>query len=112
VDGKPGERTHIKFPKKAIERVGAYSEMKFTSHDIRRTFGSLFAELPVSDAAVEKALNHAAQTTARRHYVQSRLEPLRQNYILLENAVLKEAKVNPTTTAKTTSRRKSNRLGG
>lgn len=100
VDGKPGERTHIKFPKKAIERVGGFSEMKFTSHDIRRTFGSLFAELPVSDAAVEKALNHAAQTTARRHYIQSRLEPLRQNYILLENAVLKEAKVNAMVVAK------------
>jgi integrase len=93
VKGQPGERTHIKFPKKAINRVGGFSEMKFTSHDIRRTFGSLFAELPVSDATVEKALNHAAQTTARRHYIQSRLEPLRQNYIMLENAVLKEAKV-------------------
>lgn len=94
VDGKPGIRTHIKFPKKAIDRVGNFSDMKFTAHDLRRTFSSLFAELPVSDAAVERALNHAAQTTARRHYIQSRLEPVRKSYILLEEAVLKEAKVN------------------
>lgn len=106
VDGVPGKRTHIKFPKKAIERVGSFSDMKFTSHDIRRTFSSLFAELPVSDATVERALNHAAQTTARRHYIQSRLEPLRQNYILHENAVLKEAKVNATVAANTSAKTK------
>lgn len=90
-DGTPGVKTHLKEPKKAIARVTATSGIKFTPHDLRRTFGTLFAELPISEFSVEKALNHAPRSTAGKHYVQTRLEPQRANYIRFEQAILKEA---------------------
>lgn len=92
-DGPPGAKTHIKEPKKAIASVTAISGIKFTPHDLRRTFGTIFAELPVSEFTVEKALNHAPSSTAGKHYVHTRLEPLRENYIKFENSILEEAGV-------------------
>lgn len=91
--GEQGKRTHIKEPKRAIEMVTAISGIKFTPHDLRRTFGTIFAELPVSEFTVEQALNHAPRTTAGKHYVQTRLEPLRKSYIAFEKAILSEARV-------------------
>lgn len=91
--GEPGQRTHIKEPKRAIETVTAISGIQFTPHDLRRTFGTIFAELPVSEFTVEKALNHAPQSTAGKHYVKTRLEPLRKSYIAFEKAILEEAGV-------------------
>lgn len=111
--GELGLRTHIKEPKRAIEKVTEISGIQFTPHDLRRTFGTIFAELPVSEFTVEKALNHAPRTTAGKHYVKPRLEPLRKNYIAFEKAILKEAGVkfapyaeNAGTTAKQPSKAK------
>lgn len=91
LDGKPGVRTYIKEPKKACQRVGALAEFKFTPHDLRRTFATLFDEMGVNTATLEKALNHAPSTTARKHYIVKRLSPTRKLYQALEEKILIEA---------------------
>lgn len=97
-----------------FENLTAMSGIKFTPHDLRRTFGTIFAELPVSEFTVEKALNHAPRTTAGKHYVKTRLEPMRKSYIAFEKAILSEAGVKfspyqarPRATAKRPSKAKS-----
>lgn len=90
---KTGERTHIKEPKKAIERVVKITGSSFSSHALRRTFATLFEEMGAGTSTVEKALNHAPQTTATRHYILLRLAPLRKLYQQFEDKVLVEAGV-------------------
>lgn len=88
-----GERTFIKEPKKSVARVAAGARIQFSPHDVRRTFATLFEEMGVSTIAVERALNHRSQSTAGKHYVQSRLQALRKQYETLETQILAEAGV-------------------
>ncbi|MFZ4539705.1 tyrosine-type recombinase/integrase [Propionivibrio sp.] len=90
---KAGVRSHLVEPKRAIADVKKGSGCDFSSHDLRRTFGTLFNETGVSDYTVKRALNHAAHDTASRHYLQSRIAPLRSLYQAYETKVLVEAGV-------------------
>lgn len=88
---KNGVRTHIVETKKAVKDVIAASGVEFSPHDIRRSFGTLFNELGVSDFSVKRALNHAPHDTASKHYVLSRMKTLRPIYQEYENKILTEA---------------------
>lgn len=88
-----GERTYIKEPKKSVAKVVAEAGIPFSPHDVRRTFATLFEEMGVSTLAVERALNHSSQSTAGKHYVQSRLRAVRKQYETLEAQILDEAGV-------------------
>lgn len=96
---KDGTFWHLQEPKKTIAAVAIAAQVPFAAHDLRRTFASLLNEMKVSLAAIEKALNHAATTTATRHYIVTRLEPTRALYQALEDQILAEAGVADTTKA-------------
>lgn len=90
---KSKERRHISEPKKTIAQVAKAAGCQFSPHDLRRTFGTLLNEMGVSGYTVRKALNHAATDTAGRHYLQQRLQHIRQTYQNLEDKILIEAGV-------------------
>lgn len=90
---KSHERTHIKEPKSAIGLVKKASGISFSAHDLRRTFGTLLNEMEVNAYTVKKALNHAANDVASRHYIQTRIKALLPIYERLETLVLTEAGV-------------------
>lgn len=90
---KSHERTHIKEPKTAIAAVKQASGISFSPHDLRRTFGTLLNELDVNAYTVKRALNHAADDVASRHYIQTRTKALLPIYERLEALVLTEAGV-------------------
>jgi len=90
---KSKQRRHITEPKKTIEQVAKAAGCQFSSHDLRRTFGTLLNEMGVSGYTVRKALNHAATDTAGRHYLQQRLQHIRLTYQNLEDKILIEAGV-------------------
>jgi integrase len=86
-------RGHISEPKKTIAQVAKTSGCLFSTHDLRRTFGTLLNEMGVSGYTIRKALNHAATDTAERHYLQQRLQSIRLTYQNLEDKILIEAGV-------------------
>lgn len=88
-----GQRTYIKEAKKSVAKVAEDAGIAFSPHDVRRTFATLFEEMGVSTIAVERALNHSSQSTAGKHYVQSRLRAVRKQYEMLEAQILEEAGV-------------------
>lgn len=90
---KSHERTHIKEPKSAISVVKQASGISFSAHDLRRTFGTLLNELDVGDYTIRKALNHAPNDVASRHYLQTRIKALLPIYERLERHILTEAGV-------------------
>lgn len=90
---KSRERTHIKEPKTSITAVKQASGISFAPHDLRRTFGTLLNELDVNAYTVKRALNHAPDDVASRHYIQTRTKALLPIYERLEALVLTEAGV-------------------
>lgn len=99
---KDKTRTHIKAPHKAIARVSEECGIKFSPHDLRRTFASLLNELGVNSNDLEAALNHAPSGVAPKHYIRRRLSNFRRHYLALEEQVLEEAGVK---TVKSTNRK-------
>lgn len=90
-----GQQWHISEPKGVIERVRNASGLDFSPHDLRRTFGTLFAELETGADAVRVALSHSATDTASEHYLLSRLETYRGICQRYEDKLLLEAGVTP-----------------
>jgi integrase len=91
---RKGELSHIVAPNAAIAVVVKKAGIDFSAHDLRRTFGTLFNELGgVTNYTVQRALNHAAQDTASKHYLQSRISKLRPVYQQFEDNLLIEAGV-------------------
>lgn len=90
---KSHKRTHIKEPKTAMASVKQASGISFSAHDLRRTFGTLLNELNVGDYTLRKALNHAPNDVASRHYIQTRTKALLPVYAQLEAYILTEAGV-------------------
>jgi len=87
---KDGEYVPVVEPKSTIKRIAEIAGISFASHDLRRTFGTLFAELDVSAYAVQQALNHAPDDTASRHYIRKRVSQLLPVYQRFEDKVLAE----------------------
>lgn len=84
---------HLTQPRKTIAAVAKASGCNFSSHDLRRTFGTLLSDLNENEYTVKRALNHKQNDTAGKHYVHTRWKKLREAYENLENAILIEVGV-------------------
>lgn len=89
-----GVLSHIVATNSAIAVVVEKAGVDFSEHDLRRTFGTLFNEMDgVTNYTVQRALNHASNDTASKHYLQSRIAKLRPVYQQYEDNLLIEAGV-------------------
>ena len=86
-------RGHLQEPKVTLGEVAKVSGIKFSPHDLRRTFGVLLNEQDVSKYVIERALNHSPADTAAKHYLHQRLIGLMRVYTQLEEIILTEAGV-------------------
>lgn len=59
--------------RKQISKVTNKTGIKFSHHDLRRTFATLLSqELDVSDGVIGRLLNHAPSSITDKHYIQSK----------------------------------------
>lgn len=101
------EPNHLTEPKKTIEKIVKDVGFDFTSHDLRRTFATIFNETGASSFTIKKAMNHAPSGVTDKHYVQIRLSTLRPAFQSYEDAILEAAgiKAKQNTVTITTSER-------
>lgn len=96
-----GAITHIVSPSKSIIQIIESTGIKFSPHDLRRTFATLLNEDGASHITIENALNHAPDSVAAKSYVNNpRILNLRKVFQSLEDSILEEAgvkKVKPQT---------------
>lgn len=90
---KVGVRSHVVATNSAVAAVVKACGVDFSEHDLRRTFASLFNETGANQYVVQTALQHTANDTASKHYVQSRMAALRTAYQEYEDKLLLEAGV-------------------
>lgn len=90
---KNGKTRPMSEPGTAIRDVKKLAGCDFSSHDLRRTFGTLLQETGVSDFSVKRALNHVSQDVTGKHYLVSRVQKLRVLYQNFEDVLLIEAGV-------------------
>jgi integrase len=72
-----GKSGHIVEPKTFHRRVGERCGIKFTIHDLRRTFASIAEGLDLSHFALKRLLNHRTDTDITGGYVVHSVERLR-----------------------------------
>lgn len=90
---RQGVLSHIVATNSAVTAVVKACGRDFSEHDLRRTFGTIFNELGLGDKSVRKALNHAADDTASKYYIQARIAKIRPIYQQYEDNLLVEAGV-------------------
>ena len=73
----PGRDGHLKETKKFLKRVEAGSGVKFTLHDLRRTFITIAESLDVPYYALKRLLNHRANGDVTGGYIVVNAERLR-----------------------------------
>ncbi len=89
-------KTYIKEPKASINSVIEASNVEFTLHDLRRTFGTLLGEIGASFYQTKAALNHSAGSdVSQKHYIRIRLKTLRDIFERVEQTILEEAGIEP-----------------
>jgi len=82
---------HIVSPNKTIQQLISQTGLKFSPHDLRRTFATLLNEEGVSNITIENALNHAPATVAAKNYINNpRILSLRKIFQSLEDSILEE----------------------
>lgn len=75
----PGEAGHLQEPKRAIQAVTDATGIKFTCHDLRRTFATLAEGLDLSIYTVKALLNHRQPNNdVTGGYIQIETERLRE----------------------------------
>ncbi|NQV29375.1 MAG: tyrosine-type recombinase/integrase [Candidatus Marinimicrobia bacterium] len=67
---------HLQEPRKQIERIAEITGVKFTCHDLRRTFATLADVYGLDHHSIKRALNHKTQDITDQ-YVQTRIERMR-----------------------------------
>lgn len=89
-----GAIRHIVSPSKSINQIIESTGIKFSPHDLRRTFATLLNEGGASHFTIENALNHAPDSVAAKSYVNNpRILKLREIFQSLEDSILIEAGV-------------------
>jgi integrase len=73
----PGKTGHLVEPKRFAERVAAKSGVRFTMHDLRRTFASIANSVGVSTLALKGLLNHRTDNDVTGGYVVATAEDYR-----------------------------------
>lgn len=87
---------HLKDQRKTVKRISQNSGVKFSLHDLRRTFASVVENdigLNVSEYLQNRLLNHAQNDVHGKHYVQFEVERLRPIMQSVEDYILIQAKV-------------------
>ncbi len=85
------EMKHIVSPNKTIQQLISQTKLKFSPHDLRRTFATLLDEEGVSSITIENALNHSPATVAAKNYINNpRILKLRKIFQSLEDSILEE----------------------
>ncbi|MBX9671317.1 MAG: site-specific integrase [Candidatus Obscuribacterales bacterium] len=90
--GKPFKpKGHMLSPYKAIDRVIASTGIKFSPHDLRRTFNIIAEDAGIDEFTRKRLLNHSLQDVTGRHYSVKNPERLRGPMELISSHVLKLA---------------------
>jgi integrase len=66
-------------PRKQIERLEQITGVKFSCHDLRRTFATLAEAHGIDHHSIKRALNHKTQDITDR-YIQVRAEKMRNTF--------------------------------
>ncbi|KZY67174.1 integrase [Oleiphilus sp. HI0071] len=74
----PLHDSHLKEPRTAVKRVCDLSGIKFTIHDLRRTFITIAESLDISAYALKRLLNHKDPNDVTAGYIISDIERLRE----------------------------------
>lgn len=90
--GLPG---YIKDPKKAIGRVMAESGVKFSSHDLRRTFVTTAEKLDLSHYTIKYLINHRTNNDLTGGYIVLDIDRMREPIRRIEEKFLEMIKNEP-----------------
>jgi integrase len=84
-----GKTGHIVETKKFTARVAERSGVKFTMHDLRRTFISIAESLDIPHYALKRLLNHRLSGDVTAGYIVSNAERLREPVDAVAAEILK-----------------------
>jgi integrase len=84
-----GASGHIIEPRKQVARVISFSGIRFTVHDLRRTFITIAESLDIPAYALKRLLNHKMQNDVTAGYIMTDVERLRKPMQLITNFLLK-----------------------
>ena len=73
-----GEKKYLVEVKRFLDRVEAASGVKFTTHDLRRTFITIAESLDIPHYALKRLLNHRADSDVTGGYIVINAERLRE----------------------------------
>jgi integrase len=86
-----GETGHMVETKKFYARVAKSSGIRFTLHDLRRTFVTIAESLDIPHYALKRLLNHRAETDVTAGYIIIDVERLRRPVERVANRILELA---------------------
>jgi integrase len=86
-----GETGHMDETKKFYARVAKSSGIRFTLHDLRRTFVTIAESLDIPHYALKRLLNHRAETDVTAGYIIIDVERLRRPVERVANRILELA---------------------
>lgn len=84
-----GRSGHLEEPKKAVYRITKATGIKFTLHDLRRTFITIAESLDISAYALKRLINHKITNDITGGYIIVDVERLREPVERVANAILK-----------------------
>lgn len=76
------------------EKIIRFSNIKFTIHDLRRTFITLAESLDISMYALKRLLNHKMQSDTTASYIITDVERLRKPMRLIARSIIKAIRLN------------------
>lgn len=86
-----GKGGHLVEVHDSLVKVAEISGIKFSLHDLRRTFISIAEALDVSHYALKRLANHKSKNDVTAGYIASDVERLRQPMQLITDFILREA---------------------
>jgi len=78
-------------PYKQIKKVNEESGVKFTMHDLRRTFTTIASSLEIQLHVVQYLTNHSFTDVTLKHYYQPTIETLRKPMEQINDYILEQA---------------------
>lgn len=73
------KRSHLVEPKKSVALVAEGSGIKWSSHDLRRTYSTIASQLDISHYKLKALLGHAVSNDiTSQHYVQTTVADLKE----------------------------------
>jgi integrase len=86
-----GESGHLVEPRKQMEKIIQHSKVKFTPHDLRRTFITIAESLDIPAYALKRLMNHKMKQDVTAGYIISDVERLRKPMQEICNFILQKA---------------------